>query len=214
MGTGKFGLNDSPNPIASVPGAGTVYRFGAWVRSTTATGKAQIRIREYLGGVQQGSSIFSPDVPLSPIWKKASLDYVAGATGSNIDFNVLYAPVGVSEKFQVDNISAYQDYWISAVGEDAGGGLSFAAAMSPNPVRHDASILFATSRAGFVRVRLYDAAGRLVRRLLEEPSLLQGRHAARFDGHDAAGRPFPSGIYFYRVEAVEGSIRGRFIVLR
>jgi hypothetical protein len=114
----------------------------------------------------------------------------------------------------VDNLSAYQDYMVSAVEEEAEGSLSFAAAMSPNPLRPDASLRFTTSRDGFVRVRLYDAAGRLVRRLLEEPSLPRGRHAARFDGRDASGRPLPSGIYFYRVEAVEGFVRGRFIVLR
>jgi hypothetical protein len=212
-GTAKFGLNETPNVIASVPAAGTVYRFGAWVRSSTGMGKAQIRIREYVGGVQQGTSTFSPDLPLSPAWKKVAVDYVSLASGSTIDFNVLYAPVVAGERFQADYVSATQDYAISAV-EEGASGLSFAAAMSPNPVRPDASLRFTTSRAGFVRVRLYDAAGRLVRRLLEEPSLPGGRHAARFDGHDAAGRPLPSGIYFYRVEAVEGSIRGRFIVLR
>ena len=214
-GTAKFGINDVPNTVALVPAAGTVYRFAAWVRSAAGTGKAQLRIREFFAGVQQGVSVFSPDVPLTSAWKKTAVDYVALTTSSTIDFNVLYAPVAPGEAFQADNVSVYQDYVVSGapVGED-GTGLSFAAVMSPNPVRPDGLFFVTTSRAGFVRARLYDVTGRMVQKLLEAPSVPRGRHAVRFDGRDASGRPLPSGIYFYRVEAAEGVVRGRFIVLR
>jgi flagellar hook assembly protein FlgD len=47
---------------------------------------------------------------------------------------------------------------------------------------------------------IYDLAGRLVRRLLDEERLA-GAFSARWDGHDDAGRALPSGIYLARLTA-------------
>lgn len=99
------------------------------------------------------------------------------------------------------------------IGVNASGG-QLAAAMTPNPLNPDAVLTFRTRTAGFARVAIFDAGGRLVRRMLDEPSLAPGYHDLRFDGFGGEGRPLPSGIYFFRIEAQDGIQTGRFTILK
>jgi hypothetical protein len=102
-----FGTNDSPNWVSSTPAAGRRYRFAAWVRSATNVGNAKLRVREYLNGQQQGTTTYSNEVVLSPTWQGLSVEYVAVAAGSTLDFQVLDYPQALSEVFQVDNIQIW-----------------------------------------------------------------------------------------------------------
>ena len=52
-------------------------------------------------------------------------------------------------------------------------------------------------------LRVYDVAGRLVRRLHEGPAAA-GFHDVRWDGTDRAGRTVPSGTYFARLRTSDG----------
>ncbi len=52
-----------------------------------------------------------------------------------------------------------------------------------------------------VRLAIHDAAGRLVRVLVDLPLQQEGAHEARWDGRDAAGRAAAAGVYFCRLEA-------------
>lgn len=68
----------------------------------------------------------------------------------------------------------------------------------PNPFNPQTLVRFSLAEAGPVSVRIYDATGRLVARLIE------GDHAAgvyeiMWDGTDDAGRMLPSGVYLYRL---------------
>lgn len=101
----KFGANDSPNWIPVSHAAKDAFRFTAWVRSETSTGKAQLRIREYLGNAQRGTTVFSRKVKLSPQWQVVTVDYVCRDGGSNIDFQILDDPAARNEEFQMDAIS-------------------------------------------------------------------------------------------------------------
>jgi flagellar hook assembly protein FlgD len=51
-----------------------------------------------------------------------------------------------------------------------------------------------------VSLRVFDAAGRLVRTLIRE-DLPEGSHAITWYGKDDGGRSVQSGRYFYRLEA-------------
>ncbi len=95
----------------------------------------------------------------------------------------------------------------------ASGG-ALAASVSPNPLNPSATLSFVTTRAGFARVRLYDLSGRIVRSLMEEPALAPGLHALTIDGRAGDGTPLASGIYYFRIEAVEGVEQGRFTLLK
>jgi hypothetical protein len=75
---------------------------------------------------------------------------------------------------------------------------------SPNPFATSTSIGFEIPRKGEVALRVFDAAGRLVRTLADgvrEP----GAHRVEWDGRDASGRTVASGVYLYRLETAEGS---------
>ncbi len=75
---------------------------------------------------------------------------------------------------------------------------------SPNPFASATSIEFELPREADVKLRVYDAAGRRVRTLLEG-SRPSGVHRVEWDGRDAAGRSVASGVYLYRLETPAGT---------
>ena len=91
---------------------------------------------------------------------------------------------------------------------------TLAATVSPNPLNPRATLRFTTSRSGAVKVRMYDLHGRVVRTLLERSILPAGSHDMEIDGRGRNGQTLASGIYFYEVEAAEGTVRGRMTVLK
>ena len=70
----------------------------------------------------------------------------------------------------------------------------------PNPFNPLTDISFETGAAGQVRLRVHDAAGRLIRTLVDEHRAA-GVHVVTWDGRDAVGQPVAAGVYFYRFEA-------------
>jgi hypothetical protein len=74
---------------------------------------------------------------------------------------------------------------------------------APNPFNPSTVIPFALSRDGRVRLRVYDAGGRLVRSLLDDRRPA-GRHAELWNGRDGAGRSVAAGVYFCRLETERG----------
>lgn len=69
---------------------------------------------------------------------------------------------------------------------------------TPNPVHGGAEVAFRTAEAGHVRLRAFDALGRQVATLLDG-ELGPGLHSAPL-----AGGALPSGVYFLRLDALEG----------
>ncbi len=71
---------------------------------------------------------------------------------------------------------------------------------SPNPFASRTRIAFSTEVGGHVRLRVFDAMGRLVRTLVDG-TRGSSDHVEYWDGKDQSGRPLPPGAYFYRLEA-------------
>ncbi len=94
----------------------------------------------------------------------------------------------------------------------SGGGIQ-ARLVSGNPSRGESSLAFRVTRPGPVTVRIFDARGALVRTLAKGPAEA-GPRTVRWDGRDAQGAPAASGIYFWRVETVEGSSSRKVAFLR
>jgi VCBS repeat protein len=95
-----------------------------------------------------------------------------------------------------------------------GGHRSLAVTISPNPLNPQATLRFSTAQDGFVRIRMFDLNGRLVRTLFDRPLVTAGDHQVIIDGRGGNGEMLGSGIYFYQVEALEGTLRGRFTILK
>jgi hypothetical protein len=96
---------------------------------------------------------------------------------------------------------------------NAGGGGNPAASITPNPLNPSGLLSFGTMRAGIVRVRLFDSGGRLVRTVLDT-ALPAGPHEVPLEAKSAGGSPLASGVYFFRVEAPDDVMTGRFVVAK
>lgn len=75
------------------------------------------------------------------------------------------------------------------------------AVVAPNPANPSAVLSFATSKAGAIRVDMFDVHGRLVRTIAEEARVPEGIHTYALDGRSRSGGAVASGVYFVRVRA-------------
>jgi PKD domain-containing protein/VCBS repeat protein len=89
-----------------------------------------------------------------------------------------------------------------------------AVAVAPNPLNRASMISVLTSRPGRILLRLFDAQGRLVRVVLDEPMTPPGVHEARVGEGAMGSASLPSGIYFYRIETADGDATGRISILK
>jgi hypothetical protein len=87
-------------------------------------------------------------------------------------------------------------------GRDAGLGLA-----RPSVFAHRTTVPFHLSAAGRVRIEIWDASGRLVRRLVDEDRG-PGDHQVIWDGSDGAGRASSPGAYFMRMSVDGRSLAG------
>jgi hypothetical protein len=94
----------------------------------------------------------------------------------------------------------------------AGAPLVYAASFAPNPARSAGVLSFTLPRPGPARILLFDTAGRRVRTLMDSESVEAGSH--RIPLERGGVHPLPSGLYYYRVETREGTLRGRFVFLQ
>jgi len=84
--------------------------------------------------------------------------------------------------------------------------------LAPNPFRGSTAVVFdVPSHAGPVRLGIYNAAGRLVKTLVEG-GVERGRHSVPWDGTDNSGRATSTGVYFVRLD-VDGRQMTRKVIL-
>ena len=83
----------------------------------------------------------------------------------------------------------------------------------PNPFNPTTGIEFGLSARSVVALRIYDAAGRLVRTLVDE-AMPAGKHVKIWDGRTGAGAEAASGIYFYRLNAGAFAETRKMVLLR
>jgi hypothetical protein len=83
----------------------------------------------------------------------------------------------------------------------------------PNPFNPSTRITFGLQAPAFVRLRIYDAAGRLVRVLVEEHRDA-GTYSEIWNGLDGNGRTVASGVYFYGLTAGRFKETKKMVLLR
>jgi hypothetical protein len=86
-------------------------------------------------------------------------------------------------------------------------------AARPNPFLGTTVVSYDLGRDGRVQLDIYDAAGRLVRSLVDGVRA-QGPHVAEWDGTTDAGEVAPPGAYLVRLETVAGTESRKLIRLR
>ena len=84
---------------------------------------------------------------------------------------------------------------------------------APNPFNPRTTIAFDLGAPGPVRLEVFDARGRLVRRLTVE-AYPAGRREVVWDGTDDAGEPVASGVYFSRLQADGATEVGKMMLLK
>jgi hypothetical protein len=83
----------------------------------------------------------------------------------------------------------------------------------PNPSAGESRVELMLPESGKARVEVFDAAGRLVRTLVNG-TLPAGHHVVDWSGRDAADRLVASGLYFFRLSTDQGSQQRTTIVVR
>jgi hypothetical protein len=84
----------------------------------------------------------------------------------------------------------------------------------PNPFNPTTVIRYDVPKnGGEVSLRIYDAAGRVVKTLVAG-TLAAGQRAIAWDGHDDAGRPVASGVYFCRLTASGYASTRKMVLLK
>ena len=82
---------------------------------------------------------------------------------------------------------------------------------APNPFTQSTRLVYAAPRAtgapapGAVRIDIFDAGGRLMRSLADEPGSAEAAGSMVWDGRDGSGSPVPAGVYFARLTAGKAS---------
>ena len=110
------------------------------------------------------------------------------------------------------------DYWIA--GESYSGKISWYGSTSiaavpglsltltkasPNPFAAESRISFTTGTSGPISLIVYDVAGRRIRSLVDE-TRPAGQYEVEWNGLNDSGQRVSSGIYFYRLDASEGTL--------
>ncbi len=97
----------------------------------------------------------------------------------------------------------------------AGGGSSaVTAAISPNPLNPNTTLVYKLEAPGPVRIRLYDVSGRLVRNIHESAFESAGYHQLDIEARDGSGEQLSSGVYFYAVDVKGGQAKGSMVILK
>lgn len=85
---------------------------------------------------------------------------------------------------------------------------------APNPFNPSTTIAFDLPQAESVSLHIYDASGKLVRRLLSNTVGLAGRNEVVWNGRDEAGRQAASGVYLYRLVTDRHRDLGRMTLVK
>lgn len=141
---------------------------------------------------------------------------VIGTALESVTGIVSRRPAGAALGANEQRIEPRRDYDvdldITAVGDESGPGAELQ--VLPNPAGGATAVEFLLRRPGFVRLDIFDAAGRRVRALVAKEHATAGRGRVTWDGTDDRGWPLPAGVYLCRLQSVEQTSARRIILVR
>jgi Secretion system C-terminal sorting domain len=83
----------------------------------------------------------------------------------------------------------------------------------PNPFRDQATLTWSLTRAGRVKVAIFDITGRQMSAPVDVPDAQPGTHFLPLQNRNDSGGKLAAGVYFYRIESGDGVREGSFVVL-
>jgi hypothetical protein len=115
--------------------------------------------------------------------------------------------------FNQENQWVSLGHWPGPAGADETPISPFGSSNFPNPTSGPCRISFQVKPEGPVTVRLVDASGRVVRRMLDgaHPA---GDYSLIWNGQDDNGRDLPAGVYFTHIQTKEKTTTGRVVLAR
>ena len=157
----------------------------------------------------------------------------AGAAGTDVVARIVFEVVdcNASSDLGIEHVQLTAvDGWPQEIGDVTGGSVQIDCevanvptqtlpsevqlfASRPNPVSFATEIAFYVPEAVSAHMSVFDAAGRLVRVLLEE-SVSPGMHQVNWDARDQAGNEVPNGAYFLQLQAGSKALRQQLVVTR
>ena len=154
-------------------------------------------------------------------WFEETYSLAQYAGGDTIQIRIAFVSDydgNVAEGFYIDdvNINAityiedYNDEHIYAVNMD----------VEPNPFRCIADIRYTITDNRYqtgendIKLRIYDAAGRLVRNLSELSSVVGYQSSVRWDGRDDRGRAVAPGVYFVMLATGDDVLSAKVVLVR
>jgi hypothetical protein len=86
---------------------------------------------------------------------------------------------------------------------------------TPNPFNPETTIRYNVRLRGHVSLTVYDVAGELVRTLVDETKApVAGGYSVTWGGRGNAGKPVPSGVYFYRLVTKNTTQTRKMVLLK
>jgi agmatine deiminase len=83
----------------------------------------------------------------------------------------------------------------------------------PNPFNPSTTIRFHLPRDGYVTLRIFDATGREIARLVDAV-IPMGDYSYDWNGKDSSGKTMNSGVYFYELKTASGVDSRKMVLLR
>jgi hypothetical protein len=83
-----------------------------------------------------------------------------------------------------------------------------------NPAASESQFGFSLTREGMAQLAVFDLAGRRVRSLLSADRHAAGRFETSWNLRDEEGRRVAPGVYFVRLDSLQGDARSRVVVVR
>ena len=85
--------------------------------------------------------------------------------------------------------------------------------VSPNPIRNGSIIAYTTTQKGYVSLKVYNSAGRLVRTLVDRNEN-PGQKTVTWNGLDNNHNAVAAGVYFYRLSAENRTTSKKMVVIK
>jgi hypothetical protein len=174
---------------------------------------ARMRVNALMNGVVVGTNTMVAPVPGT--YPSATLSIVA-PTGFNSVVVHWDAPGSGCQDygpiFLADNVTVTRAV-TAGLGDGISSGTPRLFSPAPNPFQQATTIRFDLPRAGDVRLKVYDIAGRHVCTLVSE-SMPVGNRSLTWNGVDDAGHRVSAGVYVLRLETAGARENRRILLLK